>query len=74
MVTARLPEDKLYHALAASPQLLEAAGIKSLTLIGDCLAPGAIFHAVYAGHRCAREFDASAAEIPSKRERIVMVR
>jgi dimethylamine/trimethylamine dehydrogenase len=74
MVTARLPENKLYHALAASLERLEATGIKSLTRIGDCLAPGAIFHAVHAGHRYARELDVPPGEIPFKRERIVMTR
>jgi dimethylamine/trimethylamine dehydrogenase len=72
MVTARLPEDRLYRALEAMPDRLADAGIKSVTRIGDCLAPGAIFHAVYAGHRYAREFDAPPAEIAFQRERIVL--
>ena len=72
MVTARLPEDRLYRALEAMPDRLADAGIKSVTRIGDCLAPGAIFHAVYAGHRYAREFDAPPVEIAFQRERIVL--
>jgi dimethylamine/trimethylamine dehydrogenase len=74
MVTARLPEDRLYQALAEAPEKLEAAGIKSVTRIGDCLAPGAIFHAVYAGHRYARELDAPQTESAFKRERIFLAR
>jgi dimethylamine/trimethylamine dehydrogenase len=36
---------------------VSAAGIVSITSIGDCLAPSTIAAAVYAGHRHAREFD-----------------
>ncbi len=57
MVTARLPEDDLYQELTASPDALSQAGIKSVTRIGDCLAPGTIAAAVYGGHRYARELD-----------------
>ena len=56
-VTARLPHEDLYHALAADPAALAAAGIKSVVRIGDCLAPGFIAHAVYAGHKYARDLD-----------------
>ncbi|MEE2980993.1 MAG: FAD-dependent oxidoreductase [Pseudomonadota bacterium] len=57
MVTARLPDDRLYHELMADADANVQAGIASITRIGDCLAPGAIFHATYAGHRYARELD-----------------
>jgi len=57
MVTARLPVDALYHELVADPVALEAVGIRTVTRIGDCLAPGMIAHAVYSGHRFAREFE-----------------
>ncbi len=41
----------------------------SLTLIGDCHAPGTIAAAVYAGHRYARELGEAAVEgVPFKRE------
>ncbi len=56
-VTARLPEEALYHTLMANPDALKDAGIKSVTRIGDCLAPGLIAYAVYSGHRYARELD-----------------
>ena len=57
MVTARRPRDALYHALTQHPDPLRESGILSVTRIGDCLAPGAIVHATFAGHRYARELD-----------------
>ena len=39
LVTMRLPNDTLYHDLAADAARLQDAGIVSLTRIGDCLAP-----------------------------------
>ena len=59
LVTARLPVDALYNDLNGT---LSGTGIKSLTRIGDCLAPGAIVHATYAGHRYARELDTTPEE------------
>jgi dimethylamine/trimethylamine dehydrogenase len=58
IVGARLANDQLYTELAARPHDLEAAGIRSVTRIGDALAPGALVHAVYSGHRYARELEA----------------
>jgi dimethylamine/trimethylamine dehydrogenase len=67
-VTSRLPNEALYLDLMAAPEKLKDAGIKSVTRIGDCLAPGFIAHAVYHGHRYARELDAlPAGEVPFKR-------
>ncbi len=57
MVTARLPEDGLYYALLAEPGRLEASGIRTVTRVGDCLAPSTIAAAVQSGHRYARELD-----------------
>jgi len=57
MVTAKLPEDRLYYQLTENPDGLAQAGIKSVTRIGDCLAPGTIAAAIYGGHRYARELD-----------------
>ena len=59
LVTARLPVDTLYNQLNGT---LVDTGIKSLTRIGDCHAPGAIVHATYAGHRYARELDTTPEE------------
>ena len=55
MVTSRTPNDRLFHALKA--RNWQAAGIASLTLIGDAAAPGPIAWATYAGRRYAEELD-----------------
>ena len=54
-VSARIADDALWQALAARPEDLESAGVRSLQRVGDCRAPGMIAAAVYAGHRAARE-------------------
>jgi len=60
MVTSRLPQDDLYYALVDR---------LSIQRIGDCLAPGTIAAAVYAGHSYAREMDAPVpAGVPFRRE------
>ena len=60
LVTSRNPNDSLYAELEEK---------YSIERIGDCNAPGTIAHAVYAGHRYAREMDASPdADIPFRRE------
>jgi dimethylamine/trimethylamine dehydrogenase len=61
LVTARLPDETLCLDLKARRGDWPAAGIRSITAIGDAFAPGLIAAAVYAGHRYARELDA---EIP----------
>ena len=70
VVGAREPEDALYRALAARPQDLREAGIRTLQKIGDCDVPGAVAHATYAGHRLAREFDANVAPMLFERARL----
>ncbi|MDH3425893.1 MAG: hypothetical protein OEM22_04400, partial [Acidimicrobiia bacterium] len=62
MVTSRLPQDALYHALADRMDIQR---------IGDCNAPGTIATAVYSGHRYAREMDADQddKELAFQRER-----
>lgn len=57
-ITARLPHDALYQALLARESEWCDAAIESVDAIGDCLAPGLIAHAVYAGQRHAQELDA----------------
>ena len=50
---------------------LTAAGIRSVTRIGDCLNPGIIAAAVHSGHRYARELDAPpAGDLPFRVEHI----
>ena len=57
IVGLRLPNDSLYHELMSHESEFEKAGIKSVTRIGDCLAPGAPVHAVHSGHLFARQLD-----------------
>jgi dimethylamine/trimethylamine dehydrogenase len=57
MVTLRDARDELYHALQSDPGKLQAAGIKSVDRIGDCLVPSTIAAAIWTGHRYARELD-----------------
>ena len=76
-VTMRLPDDALYQGLLTRESEWQAAGIAQVSCIGDALAPGLIAHAVYAGHRFAREFEAGpgengdSGEVPFKRIRHV---
>lgn len=71
MVTARTPNDRLFEELNENTGALADAGVKSVTRIGDCLAPGTIAAAVYAGHRYARELDTPVPTgVPFRRELI----
>ncbi|MGH6953298.1 MAG: FAD-dependent oxidoreductase [Alphaproteobacteria bacterium] len=65
MVTSRLPVDDLYHALVDPEDGRPRDPVlKSVTRIGDCLAPATIAHAVFDGHRWARALDEPEAGIP----------
>jgi dimethylamine/trimethylamine dehydrogenase len=67
-VTSRLPVDALYHDLVAREAEWADPGLHSVRRIGDAEAPGLIAHAVYAGHRYARELDAPpSGDVPFKR-------
>jgi dimethylamine/trimethylamine dehydrogenase len=71
LVTARLPEDSLALELERQRSAWTGAGIESLAVIGDALAPATIAHATYAGRRYAEECDATAAgadAVPFRRE------
>ncbi len=57
MVTARLPNERLYGEIKGRDEEWAAHGVRTVTAIGDCLAPGTIAHAVYSGHRFGRELD-----------------
>ena len=59
LVTEREPQDALYRALLP---VAEAAGIRTLRRIGDCLAPSTIAQAVWDGHRAARELEGEAGD------------
>jgi dimethylamine/trimethylamine dehydrogenase len=68
IVGVRRASDALYHALCARAGEFAAAGIVSVDRIGDALAPGAIVHAVYSGHRYARELDCPTESAPYLRD------
>ena len=70
MLTARLPKDGIYLELTSDEARLKDSGIESIRLIGDAYAPGAVVHAVYSGHRYARELDTEKVgdAVPFRRE------
>jgi dimethylamine/trimethylamine dehydrogenase len=57
LVTARQPNDALFHALQKVQLNSSGKTFKSLRKIGDCDAPAIIAAAVFSGHRYARELD-----------------
>jgi|TARA_B100001179_G_scaffold38808_1_gene25098 dimethylamine/trimethylamine dehydrogenase len=57
LVGHRKQNDSLYKSLNSNQEALKESGIKSLQNIGDSNAPGAVVHAVYAGHLYANTFD-----------------
>jgi dimethylamine/trimethylamine dehydrogenase len=73
MITARVPNDELYFEVTAQTDKLAKSSIKSLSRIGDCLAPGTIAASVHSGHKFAQEFDEpKPADVPFKREENVL--
>ncbi|MEM7216641.1 MAG: FAD-dependent oxidoreductase [Pseudomonadota bacterium] len=56
-VTSRTSKNGLYQDLLARKEEWSDNGIKSVTAIGDCRAPGTIAMAVYAGHEFARNLE-----------------
>ncbi|MDC1455635.1 FAD-dependent oxidoreductase [Amylibacter sp.] len=57
LVTARKPNDELYHSLFMHKKNYLGTTFKSLKKIGDCDAPAIIAAAIYAGHKYARELE-----------------
>jgi len=83
LVSDRIPNDSLYHALKPTLTLAlreaplrgsrEDRRIHSLRIIGDAEAPNIIAQAVFAGHLAAREFEEEPVEgTPFKVERITI--
>ncbi|MFO1034753.1 MAG: FAD-dependent oxidoreductase [Hyphomicrobiales bacterium] len=66
IVGQRLGGSALYDALAEAD--VQSAGIRSLRLAGDAHAPGAVAHAVYHGHKTARELGRAQSEIQIGRD------
>ena len=55
--------------MSRSGRRCRARASPTLARIGDCKAPGLIAHAVYDGHKLAREFGEDPASIIVRRER-----
>ena len=68
IVGTRFANDALYTELMARESEFGEAAIRSVTRIGDALAPGALVHAIYSGHRYARELDADPAAVRYRRD------
>jgi dimethylamine/trimethylamine dehydrogenase len=68
IVGTRFANDALYAELMARESEFADAAIRSVTRIGDALAPGAIVHAVYSGHRYARELEADPKSVSYRRD------
>ena len=72
-VTSQIPADELYQALRAEQDAGQLAGLRKLVRIGDCLAPGTIAAAIYAGHQLAREHGRVPADgVDFKRENVAL--
>ncbi len=74
LVTQRVSDDALYRELKADREGLQAAGVRGLFRIGDCVVPRLIADAVFDGHRLAREIDTDdpATPLPFVRENRVL--
>ena len=70
LVTARLPQEALYRSLQDRRGDWAAAGLASVTAIGDAWAPSTIAAAVHAGRRYAEAFEepVSPDAMPFRRE------
>lgn len=68
-VTARISDDGIYADLMARQGEWSDHGIKTVTRIGDSIAPGTIAMAVYAGHEFARTLETPVdPDMPFRRE------
>ncbi len=74
-VTGRLPVEGLWLDLQARKGDWADAGIKTVTRIGDALAPGTIAAANFSGHLYARDFgtETDPDSVPFRREDIAML-
>ena len=57
IVGARQPNDALANTLETHRDALTEVGIRTISRIGDTLAPGAIVHAVWSGHHRGETLD-----------------
>lgn len=73
LLTERIPDTRIYDGLERRRKEHEAGEIRPLTRIGDCWAPATIAHAVFHGHRFAREFQEKAVcKITPRRELVAL--
>jgi dimethylamine/trimethylamine dehydrogenase len=68
LVTSREPDDALYRELVSDIDERNC----TIHRIGDCLQPALIAHAVYSGHKVARELDANPDVHAPQRDRTVI--
>ncbi len=68
LVTSREPDETLYRALVGERETDEPD--LAVQRIGDCVQPGLIAHAVYSGHRAARELGGGGGAL--RRERVLI--
>ena len=62
LVTMRSPDDGLIHDLNQRIERGQAPAIRSLTAVGDCLAPCLLSEAVFSGYKAAHDLDAGEAK------------
>ncbi|HVN47127.1 MAG TPA: FAD-dependent oxidoreductase [Steroidobacteraceae bacterium] len=68
LVTSREPEEQLFRELVGE----EPSAASNIQRIGDCRQPALIAHAVYSGHKAARELDRPAESLAVSRDRTVV--
>ncbi len=69
LVTSREPDDALYRELVPDA---DGGPTGEIRRIGDCAQPALIAHAVYSGHKAARELDAGSDVATPQRDRVVI--
>ena len=72
LLTSKDPATGLWHELRTREGELNAAGIATISAIGDCVAPATIASAVFAGHDFAMRFQEPERVVPFERERILL--
>ncbi len=73
LVTSRQPNDGLYRELVGEDPAESAGSVAvSVEAIGDCAQPGLIAHAVYSGHKAARELGSDTSASILARDRLVV--
>ena len=65
IVASRIPNDNLYHSLAAN---INTNNNASVHRIGDCEAPGLIAHAIFSAHHLARTLGQPGIDVDYRRK------